>query len=487
MTFLIYLTFYILIISSTIGYGILTSKLILNYNNNFSKANLGYIGILGFLTLCMLSYVANFIIPQSIIFNSFVLSIGLISFLLFLKYLKKDIYILIGIFLVLFIALLGDKNHDDFFYYHFPYSLYLSNFKLILGIGKLSHGFRTPSSLFYYHSLTYLPFIKYYLFNLGPLIIMGFCNFILLKNILEFKNKKIDFIFHLNSLSLIFINIFFYRLAEHGTDRSAQILIFILVINLLSLNNFNKYNFEKIVEKTVLVIICIVSLKAFYLIYFVFIFPLFYWNKNKNLYEILFKSRLFLFVSFFLILILSTYFFNTGCFLYPAKFTCFETLWSINKGDVQLMQNWYELWSKGGAGPNFRIENPELYIQKFNWIDNWINIYFFNKVSDFIFGIFFLCFIYYLFLRNFKKKIEIRRKWKITYLIIFFLFLEWFYNHPALRYGGFSLIALLIFIPVCINLEKYLFPVKIIKKRNIYFVFNNISNFYLQKYRQDYK
>ena len=45
----------------------------------------------------------------------------------------------------------------------------------------------------------------------------------------------------------------------------------------------------------------------------------------------------------------------------------------LNKNDVQLMQNWYELWSKGGAGPNFRIENPEFYIQKFNWIDNWIS------------------------------------------------------------------------------------------------------------------
>ena len=58
------------------------------------------------------------------------------------------------------------------------------------------------------------------------------------------------------------------------------------------------------------------------------------------------------------------------------------------------MKEWYELWSKGGAGPNFRIDNPEEYIKNFNWISNWIDIYFFNKVSDFILGIILLICIF---------------------------------------------------------------------------------------------
>ena len=47
-----------------------------------------------------------------------------------------------------------------------------------------------------------------------------------------------------------------------------------------------------------------------------------------------------------------------------------------------------------------------------------------------------------------------------TFLILIILFLEWFYNHPALRYGGYSLICLLIFIPLSNQLEKMenLFP-----------------------------
>ena len=39
---------------------------------------------------------------------------------------------------------------------------------------------------------------------------------------------------------------------------------------------------------------------------------------------------------------------------------------------------------KGGATPNFRVENPEIYIKNLNWVSNWIDIYFFNKVSDFL-------------------------------------------------------------------------------------------------------
>ena len=41
---------------------------------------------------------------------------------------------------------------------------------------------------------------------------------------------EIEFSNYLALLSLIFINIFFYRISEHGTDRSAQILIFLLFI-----------------------------------------------------------------------------------------------------------------------------------------------------------------------------------------------------------------------------------------------------------------
>jgi len=74
-------------------------------------------------------------------------------------------------------------------------------------------------------------------------------------------------------------------------------------------------------------------------------------------------------------------------------------------------------------------------------------------------------------------------KYKIFYLVIISLFLEWFFNHPALRYGGFTVVALIFFIPTSIYLSRYDYERSFLKKR-IYsliilslfvFVFKNIN------------
>ena len=41
------------------------------------------------------------------------------------------------------------------------------------------------------------------------------------------------------------------------------------------------------------------------------------------------------------------------------------------------------------------------------------------------------------------------------YIVLIILFIEWFYNHPALRYGGYCIIALLIFIPLSKILSSF--------------------------------
>ena len=120
------------------------------------------------------------------------------------------------------------------------------------------------------------------------------------------------------------------------------------------------------------------------------------------------------------------------------------------------MNNHYELWSKAGQTPTSRVSNPDEYIQGFYWVKNWVNLYFFNKVSDFILGLILTVMIAVFF---FKKQFFIKKMNKIKsldyliYLIIIILGLEWFYNHPALRYGGYCIIALLVFIPICLKLD----------------------------------
>ena len=120
------------------------------------------------------------------------------------------------------------------------------------------------------------------------------------------------------------------------------------------------------------------------------------------------------------------------------------------------MNNHYELWSKGGLTPTSRVSNPDEYIQGLYWVKNWIDIYFFNKVSDFILGLILTIVIVVFFFKRqfFRKEIKKINKYVyLIYLIIMILGVEWFYNHPALRYGGYCIIALLLFIPICLKLD----------------------------------
>ena len=116
--------------------------------------------------------------------------------------------------------------------------------KIEFGISHFDIAFNHTSSLFYFHSLFKTFFSGEYFYQLGQASLAIFINTILLENI--FYNKKmlkLNTSFFLSLFLLIFINIFFYRLAEHGTDRSAQILFFlafIFIINLIENNKIEK-------------------------------------------------------------------------------------------------------------------------------------------------------------------------------------------------------------------------------------------------------
>ena len=165
----------------------------------------------------------------------------------------------------------------------------------IFGLGNLEHGFRTPSSIFYFNSLLYLPILEKSLINSGAIYFLVFSNIFFIQKIFnQIKNKKFDFILILTLFSLLFINTIFYRLAEHGTDRSALILIFILAIYYLEGTNkqFSKINFKHYYQKILVIILLIVSLKSFYLIYTIFIFILFF-EYRKILFQESFYKKIF--------------------------------------------------------------------------------------------------------------------------------------------------------------------------------------------------
>ena len=451
-------TYYWIICFAIIGYGVLFSKIFIKDNN----ANIGYFGLYGIFVITIISYVSNFFIAHSLIFNSLIIITGFLSFISLFNFNqnKKVLKETVIVFALLFIFIVVFKNHDDFSYYHFAYTHLLTEYKAMIGLGYFNHGFRTPSSIFYISSIFYLPFAKYFLFHLSAAYFLGFANLILYKKIqenIDIKNNL--YLIYLSLFSIAFINIFFYRLGEHGTDRSAMILIFILAIETIFLINFSekKRHDEVTIYKVMILTTLIFTLKAFYMLYGIFFLLILYYEKNtKKLIISILKNKIFYLCALLIICVFFITFLNTGCLIYPVKLFCFPSAeWSIPINEVELMNNHYQLWSKAGLTPNFKVDNAEFYIQKFNWVLNWIDKYFFNKVSDFLLSLILLVIIFFLFFFK-KKNITVRKKnFYALYLILILLFVEWFYFHPALRYGGYHLIALLFFIPSALILEKY--------------------------------
>ncbi len=466
MNLSIYLIFYGIIILSVIGYGLLFQNILSNSIDIEFEYNL--LGSLFF--LISLSYLTHFFFNHGYIHNLTIIILGIISFIFYSfkkkLLLKEYLKYICFVFGILVVALLAVKTHDDFPYYHFPYTYYLTQENLIIGVGNLVHAFRTPSSIFYLNSLFYLPIIEYFTFSMGAILILGFSNLILifkLKN--DYHNKKYDFVFYLTFLSFLFINIFFYRIAEHGTDRSAQILILILFIEVLSLYR-ESTDETKIFSRILILLGLIISLKAFYILYLLVLIPVFLKFKKRNFLNLFRNFYFYIFGSlgFFLVLV---NIFNSGCIIYPVSISCFSNLeWSLIN-EAKLSNDWFEQWAKAGAGPNYRVDNPENYIKGFNWVSNWIDMYFFNKVSDFLFGVLLLLLIvFFTFYSKKRINIKIKKQNYIIYFIAIIIFFEWFYNHPSLRYGGYSLIALIIFIPFSIFFSRFV-SIKFFKEKII--------------------
>ena len=109
-----------------------------------------------------------------------------------------------------------------------------------------------------------------------------------------------------------------------------------------------------------------------------------------------------------------------------------------------------------------------------------------------------LLFLIVVFLITFySKNYKIKATYKKTYLlygILLLLFCEWFYNHPALRYGGYPLISLLLFLPIANILSKrnYLnFNIKVrvyslILITLLIFFTRNLNRLYKENLQYDY-
>ena len=458
------ISFY-LILLSVIGYGILFQNLCLEKLDSLNNSKSIYLGFYGLFLITLISLITSLFVSHNFFHNILIHSLGII-FLIFIKIKDKKNYLkLISLISVLlFSALLISKGHDDLSYYHLPFTKYLTEQKIIFGMGHLNHGYNLLSSLFFLNSTFYLPLIEYYSFHFSALFFLIFFNFFILKEI--FFNKNHEIINFLYILSFAYFNLSFNRIAEYGTDKAGQLLIVILIIKLFAIISFNKNKIENILYLIPLLAFCI-SLKTYFIPYVLLGLILFFLDKKlfKNL-KIIFLSKSFVFFFLSLVIYFFHHFISTGCFISPLAFTCFgdNVFWARDVNHIKGLAVWLEQWSKAGAGPNFRVDNLMEYIKGINWVGNWIEKYFLEKFLDQLAILFFSFILIFVIFKKFElKKIKSILDKRILYFysIILIIFFIWFFNHPTLRYGGYPIVFLTLSIPisflffVCSN-KKYI-------------------------------
>ncbi len=469
MELLKFLFIYALLTISILGYGLVFSTKLTKYNNfQNNDISIGYVGLFGIFFSIIISYLSNFFLAHNNFHNLSFILIGIIFFFIFLRRTNKKFISSYFIFsyLVSLFAIFYFKSHDDFSYYHLSLINNITENRIEFGISHFDIAFNHVSSLFYFHSLFKTALTGDYFYQIGQLSIVIFVNTILLENILKKKlGKPLDITYFLSIFLLIFINVFFYRLSEHGTDRSAQILFFlafILIINLIEEKKIKKNNFELLI----IIFALIISIKSFYILYSVLFFVIYFrFFKLKDTLKIFLVFPVAYYGLLVICLMIITNIAASGCLLYPVALTCFESFfWGYGKDQVIGAMQWYEIWSKAGATPNYRVDNFDEYLRNFNWISNWVDKYFFNKFFDFFLGV--ILSIIILLISFWPKKINLKsfNKYFFAYLILILLLFEWFWNHPALRYGGFVLVFLIMIFPFAVLFSNQNF---IYKKKHL--------------------
>ncbi len=190
MEFLKFVLIYTLLLSSIIGYGLIFSIKLTNFNKYQNKdLSIGYIGLFGILISILISYLTNFFYPHNNIHNLIFIIIGILIFFYFFFYKKINLskYFLFS-YLISFLTLFYFKGHDDFSYYHLSLINNLTENKIEFGISHFDIAFNHVSSIFYFNSLFKTVFSNDYFYQFGQISIFVFVNTILFENI--FKKKK---------------------------------------------------------------------------------------------------------------------------------------------------------------------------------------------------------------------------------------------------------------------------------------------------------
>ena len=474
------ISYFVIIYSTSLGYGYAFNSFFLKDTNNNSK---GEIGIYGLFFLGFLSIFFNFFIPLNYLLTSIICTIGITIFI-FLSIYKKLSFKFINIFLFALIiptAILFEY-HADYFWYHLPYVNIKSEFNITFGLANLNDNLGYSHVWYDIMSIFNLPFYNTKYLSIVAIVFLFFF-IILLKDI--FLKTKEDIIKKLILLSICFVGLIYSDSKDYGSEIQIN-LIYIVISIYICLIFYNKdiENNKNFFLKVLLLFFFAILIRTNAIIFFplIIIFIIFY--KNIFFYTLINNKIFYVFIFLFSFLYVVKNLIITGCLAYPIYFTCFDTLdWGVgieharyrfyhlsaqSKGyllwllNENLIKNIFDYY-------NYRetifFESPESYLKNKNWVKYWWKYeYDINRFLNILY--FFIIFVILNFIFNFKdiefKKIfrDIRTNAGII-LLFLFPFFSWLYLLPQTRYGGYGIIFIFLGF-FCLNFFSHL------KKNNFY-------------------
>ncbi len=335
----------------------------------------------------------------------------------------------------------------------------LNEEKIILGSVNLHFRFGHVSSLQYLSSL-----FNNFVFNengiLIPLTI--FFSTIVIYFYEEYRDNNNKFLKLYSIFSLIFILTSMNRYSGFGNDDPAHMLYLVAIFNFLKIiyvpDNEKNLFFKKLTYYTVNTFL----IKQFYIL--ILILPIlvyFIYLKKINL-----QNKCNLFSTILISIWLLKNILVSGCVLYPANISCFQSLnWSPNgtlSNPIKVSIE-SEAWAKAWPDRSDKSIGLSEHISDYQWIDAWLKSHLkvvLKKLSPLtILSILFLIII--IFTIKEKNKLPLKRLLiTIFYLHIFFS-LVWFFKFPTYRYGaaymGVSIILLSLLLINFYNIKEKTF------------------------------
>ena len=448
---ILFIFYYFTVPLIIIGYGYIFCRIVLVNKNKFY--DLGFLGLMGFLTLYLISNLLHFFVNFS---NLNILTVQVIGVILFFyalitNQLKKQEIAKILI-LSIFLLPLGiiPESNEDFFHYYLPYMKYLESSKIILGLVNINDTLAYSSNSLY----DILIFFKYPIFfkNSYSIPILSFYLFFLIFIFNKLVKTKDVFYFFILVLSLVS----FSSLRDFGTSIPPQLILImcgILIYECIIVGYSNK---------NISFLLCLLTLAIILRINSVIILPIFllliffyYFKISKYI-----KVNYFLIITLFIIIsiFIIKNVMHSGCMFYPIHNTCFTKLtWTMDKKIVIQKNNKLQADSKGWPfyakdhfninekfvwknlkDDNFYSYSEYVHTTPLFWTKYWIKDPNYKKIINLLI----LAFIINLLLLIYSKKITHQiftdSSKKYNFLIIFSLCscLLWFYLSPQIRYGG---------------------------------------------------